>query len=269
MNREEFYKNTKILFEIIKQCKERELVFLQKGKHNTLNEFAVRQINARSINVINQNFDRFDFYNLPLNIYYSLAKFKFIPFASFNMQERKQQYKEWNKQWINEIIGFDFAFDFDGKPEMINEVHKATKVLKDFLDKHNQPYTLAFSGNKGFHIEIPQENLPKFTSMDQCINAYHYITQQIKEKLGLTSVNEGGYFDDTITDLRRIFKMKYSWDSSSNLICLPLSDHQFDNFSKDICTPENVINLGWTLGRRGKLCRNEQSKFNLELFDSL
>jgi len=263
MNREEYYKNSKILYEIIKQTSQREIVFLQKAKHETYDRFCIRQINARSINVLQSNFNRFDFYTMPLNIYYSLAKYQFIPFASYDMTERKQQYKQWAEEWRSQFSAIDFGFDFDA--ENIRDAWQYANILKDFLDKHKQPYRISFSGNKGFHIEIPQENLPKLDNYDQYLNMWLYITERIKEKLGLKSVNNGGYFDDTIADLKRIFKLKYSWDVSSNLICLPLDDYQFNNFTKDLCTPEKVLSLSW-LGRRGLLTRNPNNTFNPDLF---
>jgi len=263
MDRIEYYKNSKILFELIKQCASREIVFLQKAEHENYDRFCIRQINARSINVLQSNFDRFDFFEMPLNIYYSLAKYKYIPFASFNMAERRDQYKEWAEDWRNQFLAIDFGFDFDGKD--LKEVWRYAKVLKDFLDKHQQPYRISFSGNKGFHIEIPQENLPKFSNYDQCLTVWQYVTEGIKSKLGLKSINDDGFFDDTIADLKRIFKLKYSWDVSSGFICLPLDDAQFNNFSTDLCKPENVIKLSW-LGRRGLLTRNSNKMFNPNLF---
>ena len=261
MNLQDYYMQRKILFEIVKQLKQREVAFLQKIPNEKYQNFAVRQINAFSIDMLLKNIERFDFFKIPSNMYYSLAKYRFMPIASFEPTQRKEDYKKWAQEWKSQFISMDFAFDIDNK-----DIHKAwldAGIIKDYFDKNNIPYTLAFSGSKGFHIEIPQENITGIKDTDEWVLAYQSLVNLIKRRLKVK------FLDASITDAKRIFKVKYSLDVKSGLVCLPLTDEQFNDFSTDICLPENVINLR-NLGFRGLLLRNAGSKIDFyELIKSI
>jgi len=247
----EYYMTRKVLFEIVKQMRFREGAYLQKMPHEKYVGFAVRQINAWNIELTLKNFERFDFFKLPLNLYYSLAKYKQIPMASFEPTERKADYAKWAQEWKSQFIGMDFAFDIDN--EGLKKAWEDAKKIKQFFDERNIPYTIAFSGSKGFHLEIPQENILDIKEPDEWLLAYQTLVSLIKKKLKVKSL------DDTITDMKRIFKTKYSWDVKSGLICLPLNDTQFEEFNIEMAKPENVLALP-NLGFRGLLLRNPNNK---------
>jgi DNA primase catalytic subunit len=257
MKREEYYMQRKVLFEIVKQMRFREGAFLQKIPQEKYKSFAVRQINAWNIELMLRNMERFEFLKYPMNMYYSLAKYSSIPMASFDPQKRREDYRKWAKEWKNNFIGMDFAFDIDNKN--LKKALEDTKKIKKFFDERNIPYKLAFSGNKGFHIEIPQENIVGIKEPDEWVLAYQSLVEIIKRKLKVKSL------DSSITDAKRIFKVKYSWDVKTGLICLPLTDEQLENFTIDIVTPENVIKIS-NLGFRGLLIRNPNSKIHFYEF---
>ena len=261
MNRQEYYLSRKVLFEIIKPLRCREIAFLQKLPHGVYGSFAVRQINACSIEMLLKNVERFEFFSIPCNMYYSLAKYRFIPIASFNPDKRREDYGLWALEWKNQFVGMDFAFDIDS--EDLKRAWEDAKIIKDFFDSRMIPYTLAFSGSKGFHLEIPQECVVGILSPDEWVLAYQSLVNLIKRRLKVK------FLDASITDAKRIFKVKYSLDVKSGLVCLPLTDKQFNDFSTDICLPENVINLR-NLGFRGLLLRNAGSKIDFyELIKSI
>ena len=253
MNQQEYYQTRKIMFEIVKQTKQREVAFLQKIPTEQYQNFAVRQINAWNIELMLKNMERFDFFKIPMNIYYSLARYKSIPMASFEPKERKEDYKKWALDWKNQFTGMDFAFDIDNKD--LKKAWKDANTIKQFFDARLMPYTISFSGNKGFHLEIPQENIAGIKDADEWVLAYQTLVSVIKKKLKVKSL------DDSITDAKRIFKIKYSWDVKSGLICLPLTDEQFDNFKVDMVIPDNVIQMPG-LGFRGLLMRNPGAKIH-------
>jgi len=251
ISREEYYKQRKVLFEIVKQNSYRETAFLQKMSHEKYQNFSVRLINAWNIELMLKNFERFDFFKLPLNLYHSLARYLFVLMASFEPTERKADYAKWAQEWKQQFKGMDFAFDIDN--ENLTCAWEDAKKIKQFFDERSVPYTIAFSGSKGFHLEIPQENILDIKEPDEWLLAYQTLVSLIKKKLKVKSL------DDTITDMKRIFKTKYSWDVKSGLICLPLNDTQFEEFNTDMAKPENVLALP-NLGFRGLLLRNPNNK---------
>lgn len=249
MKREDFYLQRKVLFEIVKQLKFRETVFIQKIPTEQYNNLTIRLINAWNIEMLLKNINRFDFLKLPMNMYYSLAKFNFVPIASFNFIKRKEDYSVWSKEWVNHFAGLDFAFDIDNKN--LDKAWGDAKKIKEFFDLKRVPYVLSFSGSKGFHIEIPQSNISGINGMKEWVLAYQSLVSVIKKKLRVRSL------DVSIADAKRIFKVKYSWDVNSGLVCLPLDDKQFYNFDVSIVDPDSVLKLS-DLGMRGLLMRNSE-----------
>lgn len=104
-------------------------------------------------------------------------------------------------------------FDLDGIT-----AQEDTKKLVDFLISQGcakDSIHIFFSGNKGFHVEVPFSTLG--ISTDKELNkVYKVIVTQIKEKLGLPSL------DVVIYDDVRLFRLSNSINGKSGLYKIPL-----------------------------------------------
>jgi hypothetical protein len=79
-----------------------------------------------------------------------------------------------------------------------------------------------------------------------------------------TGRNKEGVADGSFYALRRIWKVAYSWDIKTDNIALPLTDHQFENFTFEIVKPDYVVK-NIKLFKRGMLYRYG----NTQNFDKL
>jgi hypothetical protein len=245
--REKWYSNTFILFEIVKNLQYKETVFLEK-KPKELERRArvIRCLNGWTLDLLKSDFQYFRFIPCPyLNIYGSLMSFKGMPLFSPNPSTRSVQYKEWTDgRYIDKAIGYDFALDLDG--ETIKQAHDDAKKVKSIFDRFELPYSLRFSGSKGFHFVIENKYLP-IMSMNTKIELLNTLTLRIKNIENIPAI------DDSIVDDRRVLKTPYSFDRGN--ICLPLDDYQFGNFHVGMVEASNVLET-IKLKNRGTLVRN-------------
>lgn len=255
MNRDVWYRNPEIIYLIIQQCRDREIAFLGKSR----SEYAVRNIHAHYSNILIKNFDAFNFFSRQYNVYYSLGKFKPIQIFSFNPEMRKKQRLEWNENIMTKMFSYDLGLDFDS--EGLHDLKRSLndcKLVKQDFDKYNIPYSLKFSGSKGFHIRVPFDALPnKLFSIDNDEPDSIFFFLKSVAELMKEYYSRNYYFMDTLDlgvfDHRRIWKCDYSWTCETGLIALPLTDEQFDNFSLDMVEPLNVLKAG--IRNRGDLMR--------------
>lgn len=250
ITRETWYRNPEVLFNIITQCKGREIVFLSKEEQ----VMPVRNVMASYIKFLVDNFKAFNFYTRSYNLYYSLATYKQLKFFSFNVRTRRDQRLEWNANAVDNTETFDFGLDFDSDGiEKVKDAWLDCKKVKTLLDKYSVPYSIKFSGSKGFHITIPSEQLPKrriTAQADDDESLFNWLKQfaeMIDLKLDLPTLDKG------IFDPRRIWKVSYSWVCETGLICLPLTDEQFNDFDLSMVEPINVLKNG--VRNRGDLTR--------------
>lgn len=291
ITRELWYKRPDIIFNIINAGKNRELGFLDKE-----NKVPVRNIYANYSKILTGGkdskgclikgyFQAYQFFKRKYNVYYGLARVKDIRIFSFSPLKRKEQSMMWNKEFMRHVTSLDFGLDFDAPS--FNEWRKAytaCKLIKEDLDMFGVPYTLKFSGGRGFHIVIPFEALPSnlllvddrddlrsvsvfVKNVAEIMSAYYgEIMQEYAEEFGL-KIPRLKCLDLAVFDYRRLWKADYSWVCETDLIALPLSDEQFNNFSVDIVRPENVLKMG--VYNRGDLMREggrkEFAKYLLEV----
>lgn len=254
MNRDVWYANPEVKFLIVQQCKNREIGLLSKNN----SEFNVRNIHAHYTNFLEKNFHAFHFYNRSYNVYYSLAQYNKIQMFSFAPDIRKQQRVSWNAECINHTVAFDFGLDFDS--EGLHDIDRAYNdcmlVKKDF-DKYKIPYSVKFSGGKGFHIRVPFEALPKklFSTDSDEPNSIFLFLKTVAELMIVNYGIDGGMktLDLAVFDHRRIWKCDYSWTCETGLIALPLTDEQFNAFNLEMVKPLNVLKAG--IRNRGDLQR--------------
>ena len=255
MNRTNWYYNPEIMYNIVNTCKSREITFLSKEK----NLFTVRNIFANHSNYLKSNFQAFKFIDRPYNIYYSLAKYDNMSPFSYHPAKRKEQQCIFNKNALKHIVAYDWGLDFDGEGiEQLEEAYNDCKLVKSLFDKYGVPYTLKFSGSKGFHLKVPYEYLPKRLKLNTATgedNIYDWLkglAELLVFKFELHTLDLG------IFDPRRIWKADYSYVCETGLISLPLNDLEFLNWHIDLVKPEVVIRT--PLRNRGEILRKSNSE---------
>jgi len=253
ITRTTWYMNPEITYNIVSQCRDREIAFISKQEK----VYAVRNVMANYIGLLIKNYKAFHFHERPYNLYYSLARYKRLKIFSFAPTIRKEQRSEWNASAVENTDTWDLGLDFDS--DGLHDWKRAwtdAKKVKDLLDKHRVSYSIKFSGGKGFHILIPHTELPpRRISSDVeddegLINWCKRFAELLDLKLSIPTLDRG------IFDPRRIWKCDYSWTCETGLIVLPLTDSQFDNFDLSMVEPMNVLKAGvrnrFDLMRRGE-----------------
>jgi hypothetical protein len=245
-----WYSKNEAVYEIVKAAQFKEMVFIDKA-HEAM---PMRCMFIYKVDMLKEHFSRARFLNYPdYNLYLSCAYYKNTPQFSYDPKTRREQMDAWSgmkghsQQYIDHITGYDFFCDFDSAADDISDAHDDAFKLKTLLDKHKVPYTITFSGAKGFHIRVPFKALPQGIGM-KIVMFCKALGEALKEKMKLSTLDIG-VFDD-----RRVFKAPYSYDRGN--ICLPLDDEQFNNF--DI----NKMRVTWVLQNikifnRGLLMRHD------------
>lgn len=250
IDRNVWYRNPEVIFNIIMCAKDREIALLSKKE----DVMPVRNIMAQYSSFLVKNLEAFKFFQREYNIYYSLATYKKIEMFSFSPSTRKAQRLAWNENAIANTKAFDFGLDFDADGlDNIKDAWNDCKKVKELLDEYRVPYSVRFSGSKGFHLTIPSYQLPELKITDDIrdelslFNWLKNLAVMLDLKLGIPTLDMG------IFDPRRIWKASYSYVCESGLICLPLTDEQFNHFNLSMVEPVNVLKLG--IRNRGDLVR--------------
>lgn len=259
--REFWYSQTYILFEIVKNLAHRELCFLsQKGEEK---KYPVRYLIAFNINYLKKHFERFGFLKNLINMYHSVATLKDVPVFSYNPRKRKEsyEYKEFNENYKNYVTSYNFFMDIDGK-ENFELAYQEAKEIKKILDEYKLPYYVLNSSFNGFHFCIDGKYMPEM-EIDKLLKILNDIISNLKGIYDFKAI------DTSITDLKRVKKLPYSYVCDSS-ICLPLSDLQFNDFKQSDVTMTNVLRT-IKIMNRGLLVRNlelgeEQLKENVMKF---
>jgi hypothetical protein len=251
--RKQWYMMDDVAFNIIEGMKFREGTFIRLATEK-LPTSTIRCIKANAVRYLRMNFERFRFYNHPYNLYASVAKFPNMPMLSFNREKRREEQDQFNAEYLKYMTEYDFLMDIDNTDLRI--AYATAYKAKEVFASANIPYTLTFSGNKGFHIRVAYndfgaelKNLP-FTDL---ITVLKEFAENFRTVNALYSI------DTTIFDLRRIAKIPYSIVYPNYFVALPLSDEDMDNFSLPNCSmvywmkPENMKRLykRGTLRREG------------------
>lgn len=258
MSRDAWYRNPEVLYNFITIAKDREICFLSKERIGN-KAYPVRHIFANYMKFLSSNFDAFSFYDRPYNLYYSLARYDGIRLFSFSPKTRKEQGAAWNQEAVERTAKYDWGLDFDADGlENWRDAWDDARTVKAVFDQYGIPYSIKFSGSKGFHIRVPYEALDagdkNITSAvddpDSLFIFLKSIAELMVEKYGLPTLDLG------IFDPRRVWKMDYSLTCETGLVVLPLSDEQFAGFTPVLCEPLFVLKNGirnrGTLERPGK-----------------
>ena len=281
ISRKGYYENYNILMEIIKQQKDgHETMFLpfQRDEDGKLKSSPpIRWGMCNYIDMLKRHWARYNFLETDMNLYHSLARYQMVMF-SFSWRIKSQQQSIWMQEFKKYIIDYSCFIETDS-PD-IEKAHADSKDIKTFLDKYKIVYSPKFSGSKGFHFIIPAEefawlgwkvyddvaekNVRDFGQlvtglpcggdggtgniMLDKVLLFKIIALRLKTLLSCSTI------DTSVQDIKRVCKTAYSWDVKSNLIAYPLDDEMFNNFRKNLVTPENV--LTYNNYKRGLLWRN-------------
>lgn len=260
--REEWYSNTFILFEIVKCLKNRELCYLtQKGEEK---KKAVRYLLGFSVDYFKKHNAWINLNDTLLNIYHSVALLKpEVPVFSYNLKERSNdpKYKDFNENYGNYVQKYNLLIDIDGK-EDFDMAWKEAIAIKKLFDDYKLPYYIVNSSFKGFHIVIPSKYMPEI-SIRNLLGVLNEAMYNLVGIYGFKAV------DTSIIDLKRVQKCPYTY-ACDGAIVLPLTDYQLQNFRPDIVTMKNVLKFV-TLKNRGLLMRThnldeKQLKENVQQF---
>lgn len=260
--RKAWYDNTFVLFEIVKCLKNRELCFLT---HKTEEKKkAVRYLLGFNVDYLKKHFTWFNFDKSLLNIYHSSALLKpEVPVFSYNLKERRndEAYTEFNKNYSQYVESYNFFLDIDGD-EDFETCFNETKEIKKIFDEFKLPYYILNSSFNGFHIVIPPEYMPDIS--------IHKSLELLNEVIyNLRGVYNFKMVDTTVTDLKRVQKVAYSY-SCDGSICLPLNDAQLENFNENMVKMPTVLRMV-RIKNRGVLLRthnlsDEELKKNVLTF---
>lgn len=249
--REFWYSQTYILFEICKCLHHRELCFLSQKEEAV--KHPVRYLLAFSINYLKKHFERFDFFKSLINMYHSCAILKDVPVFSYNLKERRNadEYKEFNDNYDKYVTSYDFFMDIDGK-EDFNLAFKEAKEIKNILEEYQVPFFCLNSSFTGFHFVIPANYLPTM-EINELLKIIEKVMQNIK------GIYDFKTLDTSIVDLKRVRKAEYSYVCDGS-IALPLNDSQFENFKQSDVTMTNVLRT-IMIKNRGLLIRTWELSF--------
>lgn len=161
-----------------------------------------------------------------------LRQMKSMPFT-FSPERIKSQAELTYKieKNIPQKCFMDLAFDFDiGQNKMIKTIEQAIpNVIKliHYFEKKNTPYSLYFSGRRGFHLVVPYLSFgQKMADNNHLINLH--IAQLIDFEIGPL------HFDHAIYSSRRQFRMVNTYHQSSGLKKIQLTIDDLNKGEKHI-----------------------------------
>jgi len=249
----EYYKRKYVIYEILKNCRDRDFSALGKGNAN------IRALKVRCIFDFNRVLKLINWDKNKQNFYVSCARLKEIPEFTFNPRKRSSETREWfRNEYDKQIVSYDLFFDFDkDENDSWDELIKEVKILKEYLDDYEVPYYIVFSGNKGFQIVIDGQYVPIKEIRMGNVYPHKTIVENIKKILNLKFLDLA---NNGVSS--RLRKLPYSL--VGNNIALPLSDEQFENFDvKDMNVYEVMRNV--RIIRRGNLERFSNLNLNKKI----
>lgn len=133
--------------------------------------------------------------------------------------------------------------------EIVKAAHEEAQKITSFLNKHNTPYTVKFSGGRGFHIRILREDIEDYITS----NSYADTASQFKDFIIENTEASQQTIDTSIYGDRQIYRVPYTMHTKTNLVALPLTAQQFNNFQLKYVSPDYIRN-NMSLRDRG-LCK--------------
>jgi len=244
-----FYNNIQVQYEIVKALHHREMSIITAKTEEK--RFTTRYIVAFSVAYLKKHFERFYFYEVPRNLYMSVATLKNIPIFSYNMEQRRKepQYIEFNKNYKNYVDGYDLFLDVDFQDyEDLKKNYWQVLKINEVFTEYKLPFWCMNSSLKGIHFHIPSSYMPFEWGIDKLLEILNQVAYNFK---GIYSADR---IDTSIFDIKRLCRCAYSY-SCDGSICLPLDDNQILNFKPKMVEMENVLKT-IQIRNRGLLVRN-------------
>jgi hypothetical protein len=253
-----------VQFELVKLLRNKEFSVLPSRDFQETG-VSVRGMNCGGIDYIRLNSNRFNFFTIPHKLYFSLAYFNSLPVLSWNLKQRKEEYKEINSSWNDRIKGFDFFLDLDSPVKgVIKGVKRQSNKLANLFDSYSLPYSVKFSGKKGYHFVIEWRFLQPFFEKKpflEVISCFERLAFNLSEIEGLKMI------DLSIFDASRICKLDYSLDwSDSWRVVLPLNRDQLKNWDLNDFKASNVLKSVQIKNRGRIISLNSENNSGLEKF---
>ena len=247
LDRKSYYQQPYVLYLLIEQLKHRYLSVRKENPKKKGSYILSRYYQGYSIHILNESLRRNNVLNdTSAKLYFDLSTFQYdngnTPLFNFNKKKREEDKERFNELYSKYMKSFDFAIDLDSDKDIMDAWRDAKKIKKLF-DDYKLPFSIKFSGGRGFHFLIEDKFFnPKIKPQNKVILCGR-MASVIAGSCGINKHNEGGTFDDSIYDDRRIFKLSYSlnYKDGKEFVCLPLSDEQFENFSLNKMELPNVM----------------------------
>ena len=166
------------------------------------------------------------------------------------------------RRWRTHVWGRDIVIDVDAAvpedtplEERVSVACETAGKIASFLDSLDAPYSLVFSGARGFHVWVFWEDIkeglkscgvePPASPRDMASLVIALQRFIVMRSVGLTCPHVDACTFSTQKDLIRV---PYTHNWKTGLICLPLSREQFEDFDPRSALPEVVLRLeglGW------------------------
>lgn len=137
------------------------------------------------------------------------------------------------------LKGADLVIDIDVKNDY-KEAFKDGKRVIDFLDFHNIPYRIKFSGGTGPHIIIPFEAFPEHLHGDNFPKTHSMLFRMI------ISGSKARHIDLSFNSFNHFYRLPYSLNENTGLVSVPIRREHYDDFVPSMAEMRNVeIDESW------------------------
>ena len=246
-----------IQYEMVKAMHHREHAILP-AKNEENKKKHIRYMLSFSVKFLKEHWEMFNYHKHLCNQYVSVATLKDVPIFSYKLDKRKheEEYQNFDKNYADFVESYSGFFDFDGK-ENFEKCYQEAKEFHSILTRLKIPFYCLNSSLYGFHFIIPSEYMPEM-NIRQLLPILNNVIHWVKD------THKFECLDETVTDMKRLRKLPYSYEAFTQCVCLPLKDEQFLNYNFDMVNVKNVLDVRKTgyLKKRGLLIREHGLTFD-------
>lgn len=199
------------------------------------------------------HFNKFTYDSCPFSLVFDIdGDDVIIHEENITNEDTPEQYKSPKEYVKNEYT----------RKEIIDAAYEKTQEITQFLDKQRAPYSVKFSGGRGFHIEIPREKLEDYITTTNYTETSQQFAEFIIDKTDVTE----DCLDMSVYDSKSIFRVPYTMHTGSGLIAIPLTRQQFKNFELKYASPD-YIRKNMSLRDRGLCTRTGKANKIIKQFN--
>jgi hypothetical protein len=257
-----WYSFTPILFEIVKEIKNRTFDMISSKK--SITHFGVRYFYAGKVDYLKSHLEAMGVNkgSKLINLYHSIVHLKpnCVPVFSYDLSIRRvtKEYQEFDKNYVNFINSFDLVFDIDSPIKDPIDAWNIAKEIKKLLDEYKLSYYVKNS-TRGFHFILPYYTMPEMNPLD-------LLETQFKVIRNIGAIYDFSKYLDTSVASHPKTLIKCAYSFSEGICSIPLNDYDFEHFAPEKYTPEYLLK-NVMLKNRGLLIRDwglsiEQLKLN-------